>query len=128
MSDSQAESVSDLDRNLGLLAYALLFFAIFLGGLPALIAVAIAYARRHSAPPWIASHHNFQIWVFWIGLGLGLLMAGSRSGVPPVLLRCLGGRLLCHVRLDRPVARGHIGLWLRAACIGPCHGPKRDRP
>ena len=77
MSDSQAESVSDLDRNLGLLAYALLFFAIFLGGLPALIAVAIAYARRHSAPPWIASHHNFQIWVFWIGLGLGLLMAGA---------------------------------------------------
>jgi uncharacterized membrane protein len=77
MSDSKVESVSDLDRNLGLLAYALLFFAIFLGGLPALIAVAIAYARRRAAPPWIASHHNFQIWVFWIGLGLGLLMAGA---------------------------------------------------
>jgi uncharacterized membrane protein len=81
MSDTAERAVergaSDLDRNLALLAYALLFFAIFLGGLPALVAVAIAYARRQEAPPWIASHHSFQIWVFWISLGLALLMAGA---------------------------------------------------
>jgi uncharacterized membrane protein len=81
MSESQERAIdpaaSDLDRNLALLAYALLFFAIFLGGLPALVAVAIAYARRQTAPPWIASHHSFQIWVFWISLGLALLMAGA---------------------------------------------------
>jgi uncharacterized membrane protein len=81
MSDDPERAVerdaSDLDRNLALLAYALLFFAIFLGGLPALVAVAIAYARRQSAPRWIASHHSFQIWVFWISLGLALLMAGA---------------------------------------------------
>lgn len=76
MSDGKAETASDLDRNLALLAYALLFFAIFLGGLPALVAVAIAYARRQNSPPWIASHHSFQIWAFWISLALGLLMAG----------------------------------------------------
>jgi uncharacterized membrane protein len=81
MSDTAERAVergaSDLDRNLALLAYALLFFAIFLGGLPALVAVAIAYARRKEAAPWIASHHSFQIWVFWISLGLALLMAGA---------------------------------------------------
>jgi uncharacterized membrane protein len=77
MINSKGDGAADLDRNLALVAYGLLFFAIFLGGLPALVAVAIAYARRHKTPEWIASHHNFQIWVFWIGLGLGLLMAAA---------------------------------------------------
>jgi uncharacterized membrane protein len=75
MSDGGADQAGDLDRNLALLAYALLFFAIFLGGLPALVAVAIAYGRRQKTPPWIASHHSFQIWVFWVSVALGLVMA-----------------------------------------------------
>ena len=40
---------ADVDRNLGLLAYGLLFFAIFFAGVPALIAVAIAYSRSRDA-------------------------------------------------------------------------------
>ena len=41
----------DVDRNLALLAYGLLFFAIFFAGVPALVAVAIAYSRRREAAP-----------------------------------------------------------------------------
>ena len=64
----------EADRNIALLAYGLLFFAIFFAGAPALIAVAIAYARKRAADPIVASHHRFQIYIFWIGFGLTVLM------------------------------------------------------
>jgi len=67
----------DVDRNLALLAYGLLFFAVFFAGLPALIAVAIAYAKRREAAPFIAGHHRFQIFIFWVGFALTLLAALS---------------------------------------------------
>ena len=67
----------DVDRNLALLAYGLLFFAVFFAGLPALIAVAIAYAKRREVAPFIAGHHRFQIFIFWVGFALTLLAALS---------------------------------------------------
>jgi uncharacterized membrane protein len=67
----------DVDRNLALLAYGLLFFAVFFAGLPALIAVAIAYAKRRDVQPFIAGHHRFQIFIFWVGFALTLLAALS---------------------------------------------------
>ncbi len=67
----------DVDRNIALLAYGLLFFAIFFAGAPALIGVAIAYARRRDVDPFVASHHRFQIFIFWIGFALTLLAALS---------------------------------------------------
>jgi uncharacterized membrane protein len=67
----------DVDRNLALLAYGLLFFAVFFAGLPALIAVAIAYARRgHSTPP-ARVHFGRQIFIFWVGFAFTLLAALS---------------------------------------------------
>ena len=36
----------EVDRNLAFVTYGLLFFSVFFAGVPALIAVAIAYARR----------------------------------------------------------------------------------
>ena len=72
-----AERNPDFDRNLAFLAYGLLFFAVFFAGAPALIAVAIAHARRNVADPLVRRHHAYQIWVFWIGFGLALLAGGS---------------------------------------------------
>ncbi len=75
---SQATSSArseETDRNIALLCYGLLFLAIFFAGAPALIAVAIAYARKRSVGPVIASHHRFQIVIFWIGFALTLLAA-----------------------------------------------------
>jgi uncharacterized membrane protein len=65
----------DTDRNIALLAYGLLFAAIFLAGAPALIAVAIAYGRRRSVDCLVSSHHRFQIFIFWIGFAMTLLAA-----------------------------------------------------
>jgi uncharacterized membrane protein len=73
----RASPSDDVDRNIALLAYGLLFFAIFFAGAPALIAVAIAYARRRDVDPFVASHHRFQIFIFWIGFALTLLAALS---------------------------------------------------
>ncbi|QUD89012.1 hypothetical protein [Phenylobacterium montanum] len=70
-------NAADVDRNIAMLGYGLLFFAIFFAGAPALIAVAIAYARRRDVNCTVASHHRFQIYIFWVGFALTLLMALS---------------------------------------------------
>jgi len=69
-SDLAGGHSDDVDRNLALAAYALLFFAIFFAGAPALVAVAIAYARRLHGDPALRSHFSFQIFVFWVGFVL----------------------------------------------------------
>ena len=74
----------DADRNLALLAYGLLFVAIFFAGLPALIAVAIAYSRRGNTPPPVRAHFRRQIFIFWVGFALTLLAAFS--GLAAVLI------------------------------------------
>ena len=74
---ARSAPTDDVDRNLALLAYGLLFFAVFFAGLPALIAVAIAYAKRRDVQPFIAGHHRFQIFIFWVGFALTLLAALS---------------------------------------------------
>jgi uncharacterized membrane protein len=81
-----ARQSEDFDRNLALVAYGLMFFAIFFAGAPALVAVAIAYARRHHADPAMRSHFRFQIFVFWVGFALTLIAALCGVGALLVLL------------------------------------------
>jgi len=76
-SASTSAAHDEVDRNLAILSYVLLFFAIFFAGAPALIAVAIAYARRRDAEALARSHFRFQILIFWIGFALTLLAALS---------------------------------------------------
>lgn len=76
----------DVDRNLALLAYGLLFFAIFFAGAPALVAVAIAYARRRNAEPPVRSHFRYQIFIFWVGFAFTLLAALSGLAALLILL------------------------------------------
>lgn len=86
-SDVAASSRSDdVDRNLALLGYGLLFFAIFFAGVPALIAAAIAYARRRNADSALRSHFRFQIFIFWVGFALTLLAALSGLAALLVLI------------------------------------------
>jgi uncharacterized membrane protein len=83
VSDLATPSNDDVDRNLALLAYGLLFFAVFFAGAPALIGVAIAYARKGQTARLIRSHHRYQIFIFWVGVALTLLAA--LSGLAAVL-------------------------------------------
>ncbi|HEX4183412.1 MAG TPA: hypothetical protein VHY34_09140 [Caulobacteraceae bacterium] len=80
---AEAQDSVDVDRNLALLGYGLLFFAIFFAGVPALVAVAIAYARSRDAGCTVRSHHRFQIYIFWVGFALTALAA--LSGLAAVL-------------------------------------------
>ena len=70
-----ASRSDEVDRNLALLAYGLLFVGVFCAGLSALVAVAIAYARRKQAGPLVANHYRFQVFIFWVGF-VPALMAG----------------------------------------------------
>lgn len=130
----------DVDRNLALLAYGLLFFAIFFAGVPAVIAVLIAYSRRGLVDRAIASHHRFQITIFWVGFALTALAAicGVAAVIAAVIemikgamgLRLPGWQALAYrtAQFRGPVALFSIatvgfgiltGLWLQAtSCYG----------
>jgi uncharacterized membrane protein len=60
-------------RALATLNYGLIFISIFFAGVPALIAVAIAYSQRMRAAPLLRSHFNFQIAMFWTAFFIALL-------------------------------------------------------
>lgn len=70
---SDAPRDESADRNLAYLVYGLLFFSLFFAGAPALVALVIAYSRRSDVSPLIASHHRFQITIFWVALVIGLV-------------------------------------------------------
>lgn len=80
---ASAHRSEDVDRNLALVGYGLMFFAVFFAGAPALAAVAIAYARRRDADPSVRSHFSFLISIFWVGFALTLL--AGLSGLAAVL-------------------------------------------
>ena len=73
--EGSAVRARETSRNLALLNYALLFAAFFFAGVPALVAVVIAYAQRDSAPEPDRSHFTFQIRAFW-GAFILALVAG----------------------------------------------------
>ncbi len=85
MTDQLTGRGPEAARNLALVNYGLLFAAIFFAGVPALIAVIIAYSQRDEALPALRSHHDFQIRIFWVAFaltiaagacGLGALISG----------------------------------------------------
>jgi uncharacterized membrane protein len=65
----------DVDSNLALLGYALLFFSVFFAGMPGLVAAIIAYAQRSAVSPAVKAHYNFQIRIFWVAVALSLVAA-----------------------------------------------------
>lgn len=72
---------TDSGGNLALINYGLLFASVFFAGVPALIAVIIAYSQKDQASPFVRSHHDFQIRIFWVGLATTLIAAASVLGV-----------------------------------------------
>jgi len=65
----------DVESNLALLGYALLFFSIFFAGMPGLVAAIIAYTQRQATSPAIRGHYNFQIRIFWVAVILSAIAA-----------------------------------------------------
>jgi uncharacterized membrane protein len=48
--------------------YILYLAGLFLGGIPAIIGLVMAYVYRDGAPHWLRTHYHYQIRTFWIGL------------------------------------------------------------
>ncbi len=65
-----APPASPLSRGLAFLGYGLLFLGLPTLGTSALLGLVLAYARRDGASPIVASHHRFQIRLFWIGVAM----------------------------------------------------------
>ncbi len=72
------------NRGIAMLNYGLLFTSIFFAGIPALIAVALAYARKSKTGPGLKKHFRFQIRIFWVAFFIALL-AGA-CGIAGVVL------------------------------------------
>lgn len=70
----------DVDSNLALLNYGLLFVSILFAGMPGLVAVVIAYVQRDVASPALRSHFQYQIRIFWVALALTVVAALSALG------------------------------------------------
>jgi uncharacterized membrane protein len=114
-----AEAVVDpvlagFDHVVALVGYALLFVAIPLLGVPALAAVALAYAHRRDSHVLVSTHYHFQIRIFWtaallFGLALACTLGASADAIH-ILLGFIGSRL--------PNAAGALGNG-SAAWTGP---------
>ena len=68
---------TDADANARLLTsiiYGLYLAGFLTGGLTAIAGVIMAYVVMGSAPAWARTHYVFQVWTFWIGLLLMLVM------------------------------------------------------
>jgi uncharacterized membrane protein len=87
-----AETVVDpvlagFDHVVALLGYGLLFISVFLLGVPALAAAALAYAHNRDSHLLVATHYRFQLRIFWTAVLLLLLAVASLAGSSVILLQ-----------------------------------------
>lgn len=90
----------------------ILYLASIVVGLTSLIGVVMAYINRSEAPEWLASHYQYQIRTFWIGLLytlIGVLLTTVLIGFAVLLftlvwliVRCVKG--IKALDMDQPVA------------------------
>ncbi len=106
-----SDGVSDRQgRGIAMLNYGLLFTSIFFAGIPALIAVALAYTHKSKVASALSRHFRAQIRIFWIAFFIALL-AGACG---------LAGVVLAVIEL----AKGAGGAWpwdgvdLRSLVVG----------
>ncbi|WP_421931337.1 hypothetical protein [Phenylobacterium sp.] len=113
-------------RNLALINYGLLFASIFFAGVPALIAVIIAYSQRDESPPSVRSHHDFQIKIFWVAFaltmaagacGLGALISGVGELMEFTRVNGWDGFSTINIDLSRLAIDGRIVALLVAAVV-----------
>lgn len=87
------------DRGFALAVYVLYLVGFVTGGLATLVGLIIAYLKKTDTNPTLASHFQFQIRTFWIGLLYGVI-----------------GALLCLLVIGFVVLI-LVAIWLLVRCI-----------
>ena len=105
-----AETVVDpvlagFDHVVALVGYGLMCISVFLLGVPALAAAALAYAHKRDAHVIVATHYRFQLRIFWTAVLLLVLAVISGAGASVILLQKLFDFLRDHL----PGMSGVIG-------------------
>jgi uncharacterized membrane protein len=78
--------LAGFDHIVCLAGYGLLFASVFMLGVPALAALALAYVHKGDSHLLVRSHFRFQLRIFWtavlfLALALGALLVGTGLGV-----------------------------------------------
>ena len=116
---------ADADANARLLTsiiYGLYLAGFLTGGLTTVAGVIMAYVVKGSAPEWARSHYVFQIWTFWLGLLLMLVL------IPFLVMWVLTGAVLTIVGIGLLMLLGTVFVvaapfvWFLARCaVGLSH-------
>ena len=109
--------MAGFDHVVALVAYGLMFISVFLLGVPALAAVALAYAHRRDAHVIVATHYHFQLRIFWTAALFLVLALVSGAGASVILLE----KLFDFVRDHLPGMSGVISAG-SAAWVAPLAG------
>ena len=109
--------LAGFDHVVALVAYGLMFISVFLLGVPALAAVALAYAHRRDAHVIVATHYHFQLRIFWTAALFLVLALVSGAGASVILLE----KLFDFVRDHLPGMSGVISAG-SAAWVAPLAG------
>ncbi|MFY1026737.1 hypothetical protein CFY87_05155 [Actinobacillus seminis] len=99
MSEQSVIEVKDPHKTIVLITYGLFFIGLFIGGLPTLIGVIIAYMKRKETEGTVYHGYlNYLIKTFWIGF-LGILLGIILSIVGIGMLVIMATGLLYLIRL-----------------------------
>jgi uncharacterized membrane protein len=103
--------LAGFDHLVAMAGYALLFVSMFMVGVPALAALALAYAHKGDTHLLVRSHFRFQLRIFWTGILFLGLSLGSAAAAAVV-----GGgwlyRLLAHTLAQAGAHNaGQLGAW-----------------
>ena len=97
--------LAGFDHIVALVSYGLLFVSVFLLGVPALAAAALAYAHKRDSHVIVATHYRFQLRIFWTAILLLALGVISAAGASVILLQKLFDYASAHL----PGISGVIG-------------------
>ena len=78
--------LAGFDHLVAIAGYLLLFVSVFMVGVPALAALALAYVHKNDAHLLVRSHFRFQLRIFWtailfLALGLGSVVVATGLGL-----------------------------------------------
>ncbi len=125
MTDAALPKAADEGKTMGVIVYILYLFSWPTIGLLMLIGVVMAYAARGNAAPWVKTHLDKEIKLFWTTLGW-MIVAGVAWLVGLPLLLAFGFGLLVWWAVGILILV--IAIWFHLASLMGLISLAQDRP